>query len=72
IRAIAKKHKVAHQLEVEGSGGSDGNELQMGEFAWDWCFVGAAEQNVHTPDEKVHKKDIQGMIDLYKVLMKDL
>ncbi|MBK7183492.1 MAG: aminopeptidase [Bacteroidetes bacterium] len=72
ITAIAKKHKVAHQLEVEGSGGSDGKELQMGEFPWDWCFVGAAEQFVHTPDEKVHKKDIDGMIELYKVLMKDL
>jgi hypothetical protein len=27
---------------------------------------------VHTPNEKVHKKDIEGMIDLYKALMKDL
>lgn len=72
IVAIAKKHKLAHQLEVEGSGGSDGKELQMAEYPWDWCFVGAAEQNVHTPDEKVHKKDIEGMIELYKVLMKEL
>jgi putative aminopeptidase FrvX len=69
---IAKKHKVAFQLEVEGSGGSDAKELQMAENVWDWCFVGAAEQFVHTPDEKVHKKDIEGMIELYKVLMKDL
>lgn len=69
---IAKKQKLAFQLEVEGSGGSDGKELQMAEFPWDWCFVGAAEQNVHTPDEKVHKKDIQGMIDLYKALMEKL
>lgn len=69
---IAKKQKLAYQLEVEGTGGSDAKELQMGEFPWDWCFVGAAEQNVHTPDEKVHKKDIQGMIDLYKGLMEKL
>lgn len=69
---IAKKHKVAYQLEVEGSGGSDAKELQMAENVWDWCFVGAAEQFVHTPNEKVHKKDIEGMIDLYKALMKDL
>lgn len=69
---IAKKHKVAFQLEVEGSGGSDAKELQMAENVWDWCFVGAAEQFVHTPNEKVHKKDIEGMIELYKVLMKDL
>jgi len=42
----------------------------MAEYSWDWCFVGAAEQHVHTPDEKVHKKDIEGMISLYKVLVR--
>ncbi len=69
---VAKKHKLAYQLEVEGSGGSDAKELQMGESPWDWCFLGAAEQNVHTPTEKVHKKDIEGMLEIYKVLMKEL
>ncbi len=69
---IAKKYKLPFQLEVEGSGGSDAKELQMAENVWDWCFVGAAEQFVHTPNEKVHKKDIEGMIELYKALMKDL
>ncbi|MBC7695157.1 MAG: M20/M25/M40 family metallo-hydrolase [Burkholderiales bacterium] len=72
IIEIARKNKLAHQLEVEGSGGSDAKELQMAENVWDWCFVGAAEQFVHTPDEKVHKKDIEGMIELYKALMKEL
>ena len=72
IIAIAKQNACAFQLEVEESGGSDAKELQMAEYSWDWCFVGAAEQNVHTPDEKVHKKDIEGMITLYKGLMKAL
>jgi putative aminopeptidase FrvX len=72
IIEIAVKNKLMHQLEVEGSGGSDGKELQMAEYPWDWCFVGAAEQNVHTPDEKVHKKDIDSMIKLYEVLMEKL
>lgn len=72
IIEISKKNKLAYQLEVEGSGGSDAKELQMGESPWDWCFIGAAEQNVHTPTEKVHKKDIEGMIEMYKVLLKDL
>lgn len=69
---IANKNKVPYQLEIEGSGGSDAKELQMAEYAWDWCFIGAAEENVHTPDEKVHKKDVEGMIRLYEVLMKEL
>ncbi len=72
IISIAKTNKIDHQLEVEGSGGSDAKELQMAEYPWDWCFVGAAEQNVHTPFEKVHKKDIEGMIKLYEALMKEL
>jgi putative aminopeptidase FrvX len=72
IISIAKQSKCAFQLEVEGTGGSDAKELQMAEYAWDWCFIGAAEEHVHTPDEKVHKKDIEGMIKLYEVLMKGL
>ena len=68
--SIAEEHMCAYQLEIEGAGGSDGRELQMSANPWDWCFVGAAEENVHSPDEKVHKKDIEGMIRLYKVLMK--
>jgi len=72
IISIANKHKCLYQLEVEGSGGSDAGALQMAENMWDWCFIGAAEENVHTPDEKVHKKDIENMLKLYQALMKDL
>lgn len=72
IISIAKKSKVPFQLEVEGSGGSDAKELQMAEYPWDWCFIGAPEDHVHSPNEKVHKSDITAMIELYNVLMKEL
>ncbi len=72
IIAIAEKRKIDHQLEVEGGGSSDGRELQTSPYPFDWCFVGAPEQNPHTPGEKVHKHDIKTMINLYEVLMKDL
>ena len=72
IIEIARKRKVDFQLEVEGSGSSDGRELQTSPYPFDWCFVGAPEQNPHTPREKVHKHDIKTMIDLYNWLMKDL
>jgi putative aminopeptidase FrvX len=72
IIEIARKRKVEFQLEVEGMGSSDGRELQVSPYPFDWCFVGAPEQNPHTPDEKVHQKDIESMIDLYHWLMKDL
>jgi len=72
VLAIAQESKLPFQLEVEGSGGSDAKELQHAEYLWDWCFIGAAEQNVHTPMEKVHKKDIEGMVNLYQKLMQKL
>ncbi len=72
IVAIAEKNKIDYQLEVEGSGSSDGGELQRTPFSFDWCFVGAPEEGAHTPDEKVHMHDIETMIALYEVLMKEL
>ena len=72
VKAIAREAGIPHQLEVEGAGGSDGKDLQHSEMPWDWCFVGAAEQNVHSPDELVHKADIVGMVALYRALMEKL
>ena len=72
IITIAKKSEIPFQLEVENAGGSDGNELQKSDYPWDWCFIGAPEDNVHSPNEKVHKSDIKSMVELYKVLMEKL
>ena len=72
IISIVKNSKIPFQLEVEDAGGSDGNELQKSHFPWDWCFIGAPEDNVHSPNEKVHKKDIDSMVNIYKELMKKL
>ncbi len=72
ILDIASKSKIPYQMEVEGSGGSDAKELQMSSNPWDWCFVGAPEDNVHSPNEKVFKSDIDSMVKLYKVLMEKL
>ena len=72
IRRIAEAAGVPHQLEVEGSGGSDAKELQHGAQPWDWCFIGAPEDNVHSPDEIVDKRDIASMLALYQVLLREL
>ena len=69
---IIKANKIPFQLEVEDAGGSDGNGLQKSDYPWDWCFIGAAEDNVHSPEEKVHKKDIESMINIYNLLLKEL
>jgi putative aminopeptidase FrvX len=72
IRRIAQQAGIPHQLEVEGSGGSDAKELQHGAQPWDWCFIGAPEDHVHSPDELVDKRDIDTMLALYQVLMQQL
>lgn len=68
----AKDSAIPFQLEVEGSGGSDGLELQSSPYPWEWVFIGAAENHVHSPDELVHKDDIRAMVDMYSHLMKTL
>ncbi len=72
IIALAKESGIDFQIEVESAGGSDGGMLQKSDLPIDWCFVGAPEDNVHSPDEKVFKKDMQSMVDLYVYLMKHL
>jgi putative aminopeptidase FrvX len=72
IIQLAKKSKIDFQLEVESSGGSDGTTLQRSDLLIDWCFIGAAEDNVHTPNEIVSKYDILCMVQIYQYLMKKL
>lgn len=72
IIELAKDSGVPFQLEVESAGGSDGGVLQKSSLPIDWCFIGAAEDNVHTPDEKVFRSDIDAMVALYAYLMEHL
>jgi putative aminopeptidase FrvX len=72
IIKLSSESGIPFQLEVEGSGGSDGTELQKQPYPIDWCFIGAPEQHVHSPDEKVHKADMNSMLAMYDYLMKKL
>ena len=72
IIEIADKSNIPYQIEVESTGGSDGNQLQKSHYPFDWCFIGAPEDFVHSPDEKVHKNDVKHMVELYQLLMRKL
>ncbi len=72
ILNLAKDSGIPFQLEVESAGGSDGGVIQKGGNLIDWCFIGAAEANVHSPKELVYKSDIKSMVDMYSMLMKSL
>ncbi len=69
IIELAKESNLKFQLEVESAGGSDGSTLQKSDLPFDWCFIGAPEDNVHSPNEIVAKYDIMCMVELYKYLM---
>lgn len=72
ITELAKVSNIPYQLEVESAGGSDGTALQKSDIPFDWCFIGAPEDNVHTPEEKVYISDITAMVNMYKMLMTHL
>ncbi len=72
IISLAKSSGIAFQLEVESAGGSDGGVLQKSDLPVDWCFIGAPEDHVHTPDELVYKYDIMCMVELYRFLMEKM
>lgn len=72
IISLTNDSAVRYQLEVEGSGSSDGREVHHSPYAVDWVFIGAPEDNVHSPSEMVHKADLQAMIDLYAHLIEKL
>jgi len=72
IVRIACETGIDFQLEVEGSGSSDGREIQLSPYPVDWCFIGPPEENVHSPNEKILKTDIISTIELYRELMKKL
>ena len=69
---LAELSGIPFQLEVEAFGGSDGREIQHSPYAIDWCFIGAAEDHVHTPHEKVSLKDLESMVLMYKYLLERL
>jgi len=70
--SLADHSGIKYQLEVEGSGSSDGREVHHSPYALDWCFVGAPESNIHSPEERVHTSDLEAMINLYKYFMEQL
>ena len=69
IISLAEEAAIAFQLEVEGTGSSDARELQQAAYPADWCFVGAPVSYAHSPNEKVHRQDVDSMLALYRHLM---
>ena len=72
IRAIAQSAALQYQIEVERGGGSDGTVLQSLSLPVDWCFVGVPIKHAHEPLETINKQDLNALLKLYSILMKEL
>jgi len=72
ILSLAAASGIPYQLEVESFGSSDGREIQQSPYAMDWCFIGAPEDGVHTPRERVSWADLEAMVQMYRFLLKAL
>jgi putative aminopeptidase FrvX len=72
IFALAERSGIPYQIEVESFGSSDGREIQQSPYAIDWCFIGAAEDGVHSARETVSWVDLEAMIGMYQYLLKEL
>lgn len=66
---VAMASSIKYQLEVEGSGGSDGSEIHVQPYPIDWCFIGAPILHPHASLETINKDDLLSMIRMYKLLM---
>lgn len=72
IISLAEASEVPFQLEVEATGSSDARELLQAPYPIDWCFVGAPVAYAHSPNEKVHRADVDSMLALYRHLLQQL
>lgn len=72
IIELAQASGVTFQMEVEGEGSSDGRELQVAAWPWDWLFIGVPSEGPHTPHERVNVADVEGMLALYRYLAEHL
>jgi endoglucanase len=56
--ALAKKHKITHQLEVLPKGGTDGGAIQRSRAGVKTITLSIPTRYVHTVTETVHKEDV--------------
>ncbi|MCX7862598.1 MAG: hypothetical protein N2449_06350 [Bacteroidales bacterium] len=61
IHQLLYKTKIPFQIEVADFGSSDGAYISKSPYPIQWCFLGIACQNYHSPDEKVSLYDVNLM-----------
>ncbi|ACJ74933.1 endoglucanase M [Thermosipho africanus TCF52B] len=64
LKDLAEKNKIPYQMEVLIFGGTDARGYQHTKAGIPSATVSIATRYIHTPNEMVHKKDVEATIDL--------
>ena len=72
INKITTSLHLPIQPEIRQTGSSDFSRLLMTPYHFDMCFIGIPVSHKHSSCEKVFKRDIANMFDVYSTLMKHL
>ena len=70
FRALAKKNKIKHQLEILPRGGTDAGAIQRARAGKRVITLSIPTRYVHSVNELVHKEDVQAGIDLLAAYLK--
>ena len=71
-RSLLIENNMEYQEEIEAYGSSDAREIQLSPYPIDWCFIGAAVQNVHSNKEQIAVSDLHSMTNMYEMLMQQI
>ena len=69
--ALARKHKIPHQIEVLPMGGTDAGGVQRQNGGVPSFTLSIPTRYVHTVNETVHKKDLKASVDLLARYIED-
>ncbi len=69
VKTLLMHHQLQLQLEVADFGSSDGAYISKSPYPIEWCFLGIACEDYHSPHEKVSQKDIALMKKALTLMM---
>jgi putative aminopeptidase FrvX len=72
VLAAADASGIPYQREIETDGSSDGGAIERSGIPIDWLFVGAPQEDSHTPHEVVNLNDLRAMARLTTHLVRAL
>ena len=71
LKALAKKRKIKHQLEILPLGGTDAGAMQRVRAGVPVATISVPTRYIHTSVELVNKKDLKAAVDLLTAFVEE-